>query len=338
MMRPLRTAIAGFGSIADTLSADQKMRNHFKYISHAEVLSDHPAFDWGAVLDPSAEARNRATQNWGIGFCYESPYDLAKEYDPEILVITAPPESRLEIVEACPNIKGILIEKPLGNVDDDGKALAAIGEKRGIPIQVNYWRRAVPDFIRLSEYDLRKRVGKPQAIFGLYGNGLRNNGSHIIDFARFLFGEVASVRALGTPGKITKDGFPDDVNVGFYMKLINNLFITIMPLNFTEYREVGIDIWGTKGRLTICQESLLLQYFPKQLNRGLEDEYEISSDLPTVVQPDTMNSLKNMYDNFVEVITEKTTLVSSIQSALVTERVISAIHDSAHSGHIEIEV
>mgnify|MGYP001412936739 CR=1 FL=1 len=57
-----------------------------------------------------------------------------------------------------------------------------------LPVLVNYWRRADRLFQALAAGGLTEHVGSPQAVFGLYGNGLVNNGGHLIDFLRMLLG------------------------------------------------------------------------------------------------------------------------------------------------------
>jgi predicted dehydrogenase len=334
-MRPFRSAIVGFGSIADTLATDKKMQAHFRSISHAQAISEHPMFEFGAVLDPSGEARARATRTWGVNHLCATTKELLDKYDPEILVMTSPPTTRFEIIRSCRNLKGVFLEKPLGS---DASAMDDWARTLNIPIQVNYWRRAVPDFIALAKTALVERIGRIQAAFGVYGNGLQNNGSHLIDFSRMLLGEVTSVRTTDKAKTVTRVGFLDDINVGFNLGFDGDLVMTAMPLDFAKYREVGIDIWGTNGRLAINQESLTMQFFPRVANRGLENEKEIASDQAELVRPKVSNVLDEMYENLYQAVVNKTPLLSSIESACRTEAIISAIEISARSGSTKITV
>ena len=49
------------------------------------------------------------------------------------------------------------------------------------------WRRYVRQFNNLKNGYLNKLLGNIQSIIVIYGNGIRNNGIHMIDFLRFLF-------------------------------------------------------------------------------------------------------------------------------------------------------
>ena len=53
--------------------------------------------------------------------------------------------------------------------------------------------------------NLNKDIGKIQSAFGLYGNGLNNNGTHLIDWSRMFLGEVNWVQAIAN-GECLKEG------------------------------------------------------------------------------------------------------------------------------------
>lgn len=325
MTRPLRTLIVGFGSIADTLGDDKNMRRFFGSLSHAEALAKHQMFDLGAVLDPAPEARLRAVRRWGIERVFESVEAAVKNYDPEIVVITSPPGERLNILNRFKGVKGVFLEKPLGG---EAKAILNWSIEAKVPVQVNYWRRAVPDFIEFSGSKLTSELGEIQAIFGTYGNGLRNNGSHLIDFARMLIGEVESAHAIGFGEAVALSKVKDDVNVGFCLLFSGNRAMVVLPVNFIHFREVSIDFWGTKSRLSISQESLLIQQFPLSENRGLDNELEINSEQAQFLTPNVRQSLDAMYENLYQCIACECPLLSSLESAVQTEKVVSAIEDS----------
>jgi len=334
-MRPMRTAVVGFGSIADTLGEDPRMRKFFRTISHAEALSKHPMYEFGGVLDPRREARERARQYWNVDHVCVELNELLAEYDPEILVMTCPPEARLAILSECKSLKGVLLEKPLGFQATEIEEWA---RKKAIPVQVNYWRRAVPEFHGKGREQLLSRLGTAQAAFGVYGNGLQNNGSHLIDMARMLFGGVRAVQALDTGRSAECSCVRSDFDIGFCLSFESNLKMLVLPLSFAQYREVGLDIWGTDSRVSINQESLSIQIFPKVANRGLEQVREIASDKPENVHPEVGDVLDQMYENLYQAVSANTALLSPIESAVRTEAIISAIEKSARSERIEIVV
>lgn len=330
MTRRLRTVVVGFGQVADTLGDDARMRQYFRDASHAEVLAKHPTFDWDAVIDPSEDALRRAREKWGIEHTATDLRGLGEGYAPDVAVIAAPPSMRLAVIEAFPSLSGLLVEKPLGHTVGEARRFAEACEARGLAVQVHFWRRGVAGFQDLASGGLRKRVGAAQGAFAIYGRGLFNNGSHLVDFIRMLLGEVVEARALAAADHDVD--LPNDFDIPFALRLENGLLVTALPVKFAHYREVALDIWGTTGRLSLMQESLSVMRFPVVENRGLEDAFELASDKPESVDLPVADAYRTMYDNVAAAVTDGAALVSSAGSALQTMEVLDAICLSAGNG------
>lgn len=332
-MTALRTLIVGFGSIASGLDQDRRMARYFDYASHGQALAAHPAFDWQGAVDLRPEALAIARDRWKLPVAETDLAAAVSKVRPEVAVLATPPGRRAEAVAAMPDLKAVLVEKPLSGPDDsDGAALAALCAERGIPVLVNYWRRADRLFQELAAGGLHKHVGNAQAAFALYGKGLANNGSHMIDFLRMLLGEVAEVQALGTTRPAPKSPVPRDVQLPFALTLESGLVASFGTCDFDHYREVGIDIWGETGRLEILLEGLSVRRYPRAENRGLEDAYEISPDAAQDLPITVADSLYRMYDNLAAVAEGKAAPWSSLQSALVNERIKALVLRSAAEG------
>ncbi len=332
MTKKLRTIIVGFGQIADGLRHDAKMAKYFTYATHAQVLSEHPAFDWLGAVDPSEQAQRAARENWNIPYVAGDLASVAREVKPEIAIIAAPPGERAEIVQQLPTLKAVLVEKPLGVGGEEGQAFIKFCREKNVQVQVNFWRRGDDLFRQLAGGGLNDAIGKPQAAFATYGNGLFNNGGHMVDFIRMLLGEVATVQALDQPRLAIGAPLADDQSVSFALGMANRAMVTVQPLDFSHYREIGLDIWGDKGRLALFQESLSISRFPLVDNRGLENEKEIASDAPETLQPSVGKALYNLYDNLADTIAGTDTLWSPGEQALETEIILDAVLGSASGG------
>ena len=66
MSGPLRTVMFGFGRIGAAYADDPKTARHYRYASHAQVLSAHPDFDWQGVVDPCDRALDQARTKWNV--------------------------------------------------------------------------------------------------------------------------------------------------------------------------------------------------------------------------------------------------------------------------------
>lgn len=332
-MSGLRTIVIGFGQVAAGLQQDARMADFFDHASHAAVLAAHPAFDWVGVVDPDAEARRAATETWNVPTVGDDLAAVAAATGPEVAVIAAPPGNRAAMVDALPDVQAILVEKPLDGVaGDDGSRLAAICAERGIPLLVNYWRRADRLFRCLGEGDLADYVGRPGAVFALYGNGLFNNGGHMVDFLRLLTGEVTHAQALGDPRPVDDAPLAGDLALPFALTLESGATAQFAPLDYGDYRELSLDIWGDRGRLSFFQESLNVQYYPRLENRGLENEWEVASDADEFLPSTVGDAFYRMYDNLADVARGEAEPWSPAASALRNEAILRRVLESADNG------
>jgi len=312
----MRSVIIGFGRIANSIRYDKKMSWYFPYASHAQVLSDHPDFQWLGVVDPDPEAQSDA-RKWGVPYVGTLEM-VAEKVRPEFAVITTPPHTRMEIVKSLPDLQAIMIEKPVGS---EGMVLMAYCEQRDIEVTVNFWRRGVGAYMQLPSR-FGELIGRPQAVFCTYGNGLYNNGSHLVDFLRMLFGEVTDVKSLGVPerlGVLGCSGPVDDYHASFFLDF-GGIPAFVAPLDFSKYREVGVDIWGTEGRLFICQESLKLLHYHMDFHRSMENQKEIANDIFDVEAVDVRYGLHNLYD----AISERKTR-SPGENGLIVEHILDTV-------------
>lgn len=108
--------------------------------------------------------------------------------------------------------------------------------------------------------------------------------------------------------------------------------VTVLPLDFGHYREVGLDIWGEEGRLALYQESLGVFHYPLADNRGLEIEKEIASDKPQVLEPTVASALYRLNDNLAETVDGTAEPWSSGDQAVHTELILESVLNSAESG------
>lgn len=335
----LRTALVGFGKMADTYAEDPIMARHYRYAAHSQVLSEHPGFAWDCVIDPSPEAQERAKTRWGIQHCFPTVSDAAAAgYAPDCLIIATPPSLRAAALAAFPSVTAALVEKPLGPSLAEGEALMAIADTRGVTVQVNVWRRADETLRRLAEGELTAKLGRVQAATIIYGNGLHNNGFHMIDMVRMLLGEVAAVRALGPAIPGPHLPLPGDLDLCFALHLATGETVIAQPVDFRAYRENGCDLWGTDGRLSIWQEGLTCDLAPRRANRAMRGEHEIASDAAVSIGSTVGVALWRMLDNLAEAAAGHAPLWSPGASALQVERIIAALETSLAQGGARIEV
>ena len=86
-------------SKAEKNGDDKMMKKFIKYQSHAQVLNAHPNFNWDAVIDSDKNRRKVAKKKWRIPIVVDSLSKLPIDYDPDVVVLTTPPEERLDFLK-----------------------------------------------------------------------------------------------------------------------------------------------------------------------------------------------------------------------------------------------
>jgi predicted dehydrogenase len=323
-MKRWRTVLVGCGNIGVGYADDSAMARHYEYSTHAQALKGHPDFDWVAAVDIDPIKVARVSLHWGV-MAAESVHSIDDLTAIEVAVLAVPPGQRLPILRALPNLRAVVVEKPLGSTLREAETFVTACEQRGIVVQVNLPRRCDAALRSLASGGLIERVGQPQAATLVYGNGLLNNGTHMVDLARMLLGNVTTVSALPGFGSWREGPIEDDVNVPFVMRLESGIPVFGLPISFAHYRELAIDIWGRHGRMALTHESLNLIVWPQAPHRAMEAQREISMDIPTVELTSMGKAQKAVYDDLAEALRSGRAPASSAGSALQTAHVIDTI-------------
>lgn len=331
-MTEWKTALIGFGQIGAGLGKDPVHAKAFPYATHAQVLRDHPAFLWTAVVDPDESARKSAQREWNVSETSASVKALPSAKEIEVAVLATPPNKRMTILECMPNLKAVLVEKPLADNLKNAMAFLTYCRSRHIKLLVCLPRRYDQSLRKLAEGGLAQIIGRPMAAFATYGNGLANNGTHLVDMIRFLLGEVVSVQAIAGARAFREGPIEDDLNLPFTCVLSTGLSVMINPIEFSAYREVGLDVWGVNGRFQILHEGLTYISMPRMPSRILTDVEEISHDKPSIHSSSIGHALYSVYDNVLEALQGGGEPLCGGNDAVSVMKIVEAVRRSAKSG------
>ena len=92
---------------------------------------------------------------------------------------------------------------------------------------------------------------------------LKNNGIHLIDFARFLVGEIKTLYEIKDSLRYKTYSLKNDKNVFFSGVFFNKVPLYGIALDSKQFRENGIEILGQKVSyqfLTIVEKCLFSTY------------------------------------------------------------------------------
>jgi myo-inositol 2-dehydrogenase/D-chiro-inositol 1-dehydrogenase/scyllo-inositol 2-dehydrogenase (NAD+) len=129
-----------------------------------------------------------------------------------VLITTPTPTHEALICRAAEAGKAIFVEKPIADTLEAGERVVRVVEASGVPCQVGFQRRFDPGYEeakrrieagelgRLENFRAISRDPSPPPLEFLKTSGglLVDIGIHDFDTARFFFGEVAEVTAMGS--------------------------------------------------------------------------------------------------------------------------------------------
>lgn len=198
-------AIHGRGTLRNLLKIAEKKPGDRATVTGAEIV---------AVMDPNPEASLLMSEKTGAKV-FNSVTDLAKDGGVDALYICLPPFAHGEAERAAVQYKiPFFCEKPIGLDDGFLTEIASEVEKQGILTSVGYMTR-----YRKSVQRAREILLKDQAILaygGWWGGSpgahswwtdktksggqFHEQATHIVDLARYFFGEAVEVYAAAAHG------------------------------------------------------------------------------------------------------------------------------------------
>ena len=315
----------GFGNVAHGYSNDKLMKTFYPCSTHVQAIKNNQKLILHSVIDLESKNLKIASDIWKAKYTSNTIDQLDSKLDDiHILVVTAQIKEKLKLIKKLKNLKGVLFEKPF-NTSNEAPELLSYCHNNNISLQVNYWRRSDIFYKKLSNSSLEKYVGQIQHCICHYGNGLFNNGVHIIDFCRMLLGESLNIGLL--PSNTTLTNKLNDFNPAFYLEFDKKIICTFLPINFHNFRENSLKIFGTKGVLCIANEGLTNVLYKVQPNRAMSFENEVGFDNPIYLESTVGTGFENVYSNLLSSIISKTDLDSPAESAIKSENIANHVKD-----------
>jgi len=195
--------------------------------AHSLSYAGMPMFFWPApgipyrktVVDVTEELAKEAAQRFGYENYTVNWRDVIEDPSIDIVDIVTPNDSHAEIAIAAAKAgKHIICEKPLARNAEEAKKMCDAVREAGVKHMVAFNYRRTPAVALAKKYIEEGRIGKILNFRGTYlqdwsadpnsplswrfqkkvaGSGaLGDIGTHVIDFARYLVGEISEVMAI----------------------------------------------------------------------------------------------------------------------------------------------
>ena len=195
--------------------------------AHAAAYAAMPMFFWPApgipvrkvLVDLNAAAAEQGRQRFGFDEASTDWRAVVQRPDIDIVDIVTPNDSHAEIAIAAARAgKHIICEKPLARTSQEAKAMLDAVQSAGVIHMVAFNYRRTPAVALARKYIDEGRIGKILNFRGTYlqdwsadpdsplswrfskkiaGSGTVGDiGTHVVDMARYLVGDIAAVSAM----------------------------------------------------------------------------------------------------------------------------------------------
>lgn len=252
-----RAALIGCGKIGSEFADDPRITDIY---THAGAYTACPDTNLVAVCDTDGDKVKKCGVRWGVSRTFQDFEMMIEETHPEIISICTPDSTHKSIIcevmeHRC--IRAIYAEKPLALSLGDAREILDLAQARNITLAVNYFRRYA-----LTIQDLRrditeeKCIGEIQTVSCVYTKGILHNGTHLLDLARYLIGEIVSVQGFQNRRSDSRDPSLDA-----YLHFGNGASGFIHGCDEKVFDICEMDIIGSGGRIRILDSGHTIERY-----------------------------------------------------------------------------
>lgn len=167
--------------------------------SHVPAIRQVPECEIVAVADLLEEARNNFSKKYNIPKAYPSVKEMIQDAKVDIVTVVTRPEWIKEpVIDAIQcGVKGILMEKPFGVDIEASKAMLDTAIAAGTALLVNHQYRFFEITDQMRNIVLSGELGEVEFFRSISAIKLHGQGTHMIDFVRYLYDDRPFKWALG---------------------------------------------------------------------------------------------------------------------------------------------
>lgn len=271
-MKIYRCGVIGLGNIGMLYELDKKIVSTYEFPSHSSCYSNHPRTHLVAGCDIDKEKTKLFKQKYPNSSDYLDYIKMLANEKLDIVSVCIHQDLQADIVRTAidKGVKMIFCEKPFCNSAKTAKDLAELCKQKEVSLVVNYWRKYDEAHQEIYKIISTNKIGKIQHVHGKYGNGLMNNGSHLINLMQWYLGPVKW--AIGFQGNIDKK---EDLNFEAVLGFEKTIG-TLATVSFNNYRLIELDLVGEAGRIVIKDEGEDINVYSLKSNEYISNAKQLS--------------------------------------------------------------
>lgn len=320
-MDKFTVGILGLGNIG--MLYDYDNRDSETFVSHAKSFSNHPNFELKYLIDVDENKRKLAEERFGENSRVLTSIKGINQF-PDVFVLAASPEVNAKVFDEFKDnkeIKLFILEKPFWNSKFKYNSLIKYSQK----CVINYFRKYIPLFNDIKNNIQLNNFGKPQGIHIWYSKGLRNNGSHLIDFINYLFEgnfDLATIKIIDKINDFSKNDLSISFNVRYHY--MGNCFsIMFQAANEKYFSLIEMDIIFESARFRFYDFGEKVEIFKVERD-------PIFKNYKNMISKEILNSKINKYGYYMcdyinNVLLKKVQNISSLKHEYEVYKVIEAV-------------
>lgn len=240
-----RCGLIGLGRIGCGFDDDPSKKS---ITTHAGAYYSNKNVKFVALCDIDQDKLSRYGEKYHIKSLFTDHKELFKKTKLDLVSICTHADSHLDIIKeaAKNNVKGIFLEKPISSNLEDAAKIIQICNRKNIKLQVDHQRRFSKFYTQVKNF-VAKNIGDVKICNIFYGGGILNTGTHVVDLARFFFGDIQEVSGTASRYRLTSKDF----NINGIIKFKNGCVCNLQALDYSTYRTLEFDMIGENGRLRL---------------------------------------------------------------------------------------
>lgn len=267
-------------------------------LTHAHAFSKMEGFNLLGFVDISKENGEEAAELWNVKY-FSSIEKAFNENRIDVVSVCVPDDYHYSVLKKLSKfpLKLVFAEKPLAKNVKEAEEIIKIYKDKNIKCLINYSRRFVSEFEILKDKVASGEYGKFICGNGYYGKGTLHNGSHLIDFLRYIIGEIKDFKTID----YNFDFYDDDPSVSAILNFKNGGRFVMQNIPCDNYTIFELELLFQNKRIRIVDSGFKIEEYnvldSKIFNgyKNLSKEKEYKTELNMAM----LNAVKNIYNNLI---------------------------------------